>query len=57
MNLQEFLQMGGYGAYVWSAYGLTAVVLMVNWWAARQREADELLSARRRTELQRESKQ
>ncbi len=49
--------MGGYGAYVWSAYGLTAVVLMVNWWAARQREADELLSARRRTELQRESKQ
>ena len=57
MNLQKFLQMGGYGAYVWSAYGLTAVVLMVNWWAARQREADELLSARRRTELQRESKQ
>ena len=57
MNLQEFLQMGGYGAYVWSAYGLTAVVLMVNWWAARQQEADELLSARRRTELQRESKQ
>jgi heme exporter protein D len=26
-TLGEFLHMGGYGLYVWSAYGLTAVVL------------------------------
>ena len=26
----EFLTMGGYGAYVWPAYSLAAVVVMVN---------------------------
>ena len=26
----EFLAMGGYGSYVWSAYGLTAVILVFN---------------------------
>jgi len=25
--MNEFFQMGGYAAYVWSAYGLSAVVL------------------------------
>ncbi len=28
--LIEFLRMGGYGPYVWSCYGLTAVVLLLN---------------------------
>lgn len=28
--MAEFLDMGGYGAYVWSAYGLSAVVLVLN---------------------------
>lgn len=27
-NISELLQMGGYGAYVWPAYGLVAVVLI-----------------------------
>jgi heme exporter protein D len=49
MELQEFLRMGGYAAYVWSAYGLTALVLVLNWWSARRREADEQMSARRRS--------
>ena len=26
--------MGGYAGYVWSAYGITLVVLIVNVWAA-----------------------
>ena len=30
MSLQEFLHMGGYGAYVWASYGLCAVVLILN---------------------------
>ncbi len=30
MNIGEFLAMGGYGAYVWSAYGLMLVVLAWN---------------------------
>ena len=27
--MQEFLDMGGYGSYVWSSYGITAVVMLV----------------------------
>ena len=30
MSLQEFFAMGGYGLYVWTSYGLTLVVLLVN---------------------------
>ena len=32
--LSEFLAMGGYGAYVWSAYGITLVALVLNYWSA-----------------------
>ena len=35
----EFLDMGGYGRYVWSAYGLSFVVLLLNAVAARRRNA------------------
>jgi heme exporter protein CcmD len=49
MDLQEFLRMGGYAGYVWSAYGLTALVLVWNWWAARRSEAEQVLSAQRRS--------
>ena len=35
--MSEFFQMGGYGAYVWSAYGLSLVVLVLNVVAARKR--------------------
>jgi len=30
MSLNEFFSMGGYATYVWSAYGITFVVLMLN---------------------------
>ena len=49
MDLQEFFSMGGYAGFVWSAYGLTALVLVLNWWTARRREADEQAAARRRS--------
>ncbi len=29
-NFHDFLLMGGYAPYVWSAYGITFVVLLVN---------------------------
>ena len=29
-GLEAFLHMGGYAAYVWSSYGLAAVVLILN---------------------------
>ena len=28
--MMEFLQMGGYAAYVWSSYGVVAIVLLLN---------------------------
>lgn len=30
MSWSEFFAMGGYGVYVWSAYGFAALVLVVN---------------------------
>jgi len=30
MSFSEFLDMGGYGIYVWSSYGLALIVLAIN---------------------------
>lgn len=30
MTLQQFLAMGGYAFYVWTAYGVTFLVLLTN---------------------------
>jgi heme exporter protein D len=30
LAIREFLHMGGYAAYVWSAYGLCTVILILN---------------------------
>jgi len=30
MNLTEFLDMGGYGFYVWTSYGISLLVLVIN---------------------------
>lgn len=38
--MAEFLHMGGYGAYVWSAFGLTALVLWWNLWQPMRVERD-----------------
>jgi heme exporter protein CcmD len=54
MDLQSFFHMGGYAEYVWSAYGLTALVLLWNWWAARRSETEAQIAATRRNELARE---
>ena len=35
--MSEFIYMGGYGVYVWSAYGLSLLVLVANVIAARLR--------------------
>jgi heme exporter protein D len=31
MSFEQFLNMGGYGWYVWPSYGLTALVLLINY--------------------------
>lgn len=42
--MSEFLSMGGYGAYVWTAYGVTALALLLlflwSWFGARARESE-----------------
>ena len=43
----ELLRMGGHGAYVWPAYGITLAVIVFNVWAARRKLASALDEARR----------
>jgi len=51
MNLNEFLDMGGYASYVWTSYGIALVILVANVIGpARQRRkilADIARAARR----------
>ena len=35
--MNDFLSMGGYGFYVWGAYGVTALVIMVEVMTVRSR--------------------
>jgi heme exporter protein D len=48
MSLQEFLHMGGYGAYVWTSYGLCAVVLIFNVMQSLSRQRKVLRELRKR---------
>lgn len=48
-SLQEFLTMGGYSAYVWPAYGLAALVMVVNAVAPARRLRAKLTELRRRS--------
>jgi heme exporter protein CcmD len=41
-----------YAPYVWTCYGATAVVLVLNLWLARRRHNIELQAARRRQQMQ-----
>ena len=34
-NLSEFINMGGYGAYVWSSFGLCAMGMLMEYLALR----------------------
>ena len=45
--MNEMLSMGGHGAYVWPAYGITLAVIVFNVWAARRKLASALDQARR----------
>ena len=45
MTFFEFLNMGGYAIYVWSAYGISAVVLIGNAivpWMRHRRQRESL---------------
>lgn len=51
MSLAEFLHMGGYAGYVWSCYGLTAVILVGIEWSAQRRLSHARKSAARRAAI------
>jgi heme exporter protein D len=44
--VSEFFLMNGHGAYVWSAYGITLAVLILNVWLARTKHRAALQRAR-----------
>lgn len=50
MTLREFLDMSGYGAYVWSCYALTFAVLIWQGIAARRGLDAEVVRAKRRVQ-------
>lgn len=50
-SLETFLHMGGYGAYVWSAYGLASLVLILNIVLPLRAERAALLRITRREAL------
>ncbi len=52
MNWSEFFAMGGYGLYVWGAYGCTALVLAINVVSAARKHAAALKMLRAHTRLQ-----
>jgi heme exporter protein D len=47
-GLREFFAMGGYGLFVWSSYGLTALLLIGNLVLALRRERRVLQELSRR---------
>jgi len=51
--MSDFLNMGGYAAYVWSAYGISFVVLILNIILPIYREKELIKSIQKR--LQREA--
>jgi heme exporter protein D len=50
--MSEFLAMGGYGFYVWGAYGVTAICIVAELVSvrARRRAAERLAAGTPRTE-------
>ncbi|GLQ97430.1 heme exporter protein CcmD [Dyella mobilis] len=47
-SLQSFFAMGGYAAYVWPAYGVFFVVLLIDWLAPQWRQRRVLRELRGR---------
>ena len=48
MNLSDFLHMGGYAGYVWSAFGIATVVLVANVVVAKRQLSTNLKHLKRR---------
>jgi heme exporter protein CcmD len=54
--MRAFLDMGGYGAYLWPAYGITLAVIVLNIVWARRALGQAREQARRRMQVQGEQR-
>jgi heme exporter protein D len=45
-SFSEFVQMGGYGLYVWGSYGVTLLLMTLEPWAAVRRRRQALQAVR-----------
>jgi heme exporter protein CcmD len=52
MTVAEFLDMGGYAAFVWPAFSLVMSVLIYNVWSARNAHAEARRAAARRLQME-----
>ncbi len=55
MDVNAFIDMGGYGAFIWPSYGLSALVLVAILWQSRarlKRSGAELESLRHKDDAQ-----
>jgi heme exporter protein D len=52
MSFADFIAMGGYARYVWPAFGITAVVLLLNLWTARRAHAEARRASLRRLDME-----
>ena len=50
MSLNNFFAMGGYAAYVWSAYGISFIVLFLNIFLAVRNERKTMDELKKRLE-------
>jgi heme exporter protein D len=53
MNLEQFLSMGGYAFYVWTAYAVAFAVLLANLIVTLRRKAEVFKSIERLFKLER----
>ena len=46
-SLENFIAMGGYGAYVWGSYGVTLAAVALELWSLRRRKQRALAAVER----------
>ncbi|MFB9134833.1 heme exporter protein CcmD [Vibrio olivae] len=51
-SFQQFLQMGGYAAYVWSAFGITFASMLILLWSSLRQSQKLMQEVRNRVERQ-----
>jgi heme exporter protein D len=52
-SVSEFFAMGGYALYVWTSFGLTAAIVVLEVWQVRQHRKNVLRSLRDHFESER----